>query len=370
MNLGLKRMYRLLLRSIMISSTWAATLGVPSTAQAQQPRRIPIGLNGVPQPGVSRDWKIAEEFQIDFFKAQFPWHEHNPGKYSWPDSVEKDEFKDHLVALKRRHYTISITCTVVHMERKYLPPYLDGRRFNDDYLLERWETYLRAFLARYGSEIDFLNIGNEVNAYFGSHRNEWKDYVAFVKRGSEVIRESTPAIRIGVVLEAGNLEPYWHDVEPFCDYLAVTYYTPCSAFTKSPTAEALDPDSDQYFQKALNEVIRSAGNKQVLITEIGCATHEAVDSSPELQAAFIRQLFEWLRDDKQDKILGVSWLSHIDWPYEGTKTALEGQFDAQVLNHEPFIRYLTSLGLMYEDGTKKPGYDVFKREVLRYHRSE
>lgn len=31
---------------------------------------------------------------------------------------------------------------------------------------------------------------------------------------------------------------------------------------------------------------------------------------------------------------------------------------------------LTSLGLKYEDGRKKPGYDVFKNEILRYRKTD
>jgi len=40
--------------------------------------------------------------------------------------------------------------------------------------------------------------------------------------------------------------------------------------------------------------------------------------------------------------------------------------DGELLKHEPFLRYLTSLGLTYENGTRKPGYDVFKHEVAKY----
>ncbi len=94
-----------------------------------------------------------------------------------------------------------------------------------------------------------------------------------------------------------------------------------------------------------------------------------IDSSPKLQAQFIEQLFAWLCG-KEDRILGVSWLSHIDWPYAHTKQALQGFLDEALLEHEPFMRYLTSLGLMYEDGAKKPGYDAMKNTLARYRRGE
>ena len=73
---------------------------------------------------------------------------------------------------------------------------------------------------------------------------------------------------------------------------------------------------------------------------------------------------------KEDRILGISWLSHIDWPYAHTKRALQGYLDEALLERESFMRYLTSLGLMYEDGAKKPGYDALKNSLARYRRGE
>jgi hypothetical protein len=80
-------------------------------------------------------------------------------------------------------------------------------------------------------------------------------------------------------------------------------------------------------------------------------------------------LIAWL-PGKGDRILGISWLSHIDWPYAHTKQALQGYLDEALLEREPFMRYLTSLGLMYEDGRKKPGYDVLKNSLALYRRGE
>ncbi len=178
-----------------------------------------------------------------------------------------------------------------------------------------------------------------------------------------------PKIRVGVVFSYNDAATYWRDLEPYCDYLAFTYYAPNSSLTKSPTANSLDPEHPHYFAAALDNMLHLAGTKPVLITEIGCATHESIDSSPELQAQFIRKLVAWL-PGKGDRILGISWLSHIDWPYAHTKQALQGYLDAVLLEREPFMRYLTSLGLMYEDGTKKPGYDALKNSLASYRRGE
>jgi hypothetical protein len=342
-------------------------LAVPawSAEQGLEAERISIGLNGVPGHSDAEGWAIANEFQLNFFTTIIQWSEPEPGAYFWPATPEEDTFLQHLRALKKKGYRVALTNTTVHMDQKHLPKYLEGKRFNDPDFLNRWEAFLTAFLTRYGDVVDFLNLGNEVESYFGGHMEEWPDYVEFIRRAREVVRKMGSDVQLGVVFADLDSAALWRDVESYCDYLANNYYTPCSAFLKSPTANALDVNHANYFAKSLNKTLRLAGDKPVLITEVGCATHESIDSSPELQVKFIGQLFEWLQG-KEDRILGVSWLSHIDWPYHGTKQALQGYLDEGMLEHEPFIRYLTSLGLMYEDGAKKPGYEAFKTALAHY----
>ena len=333
--------------------------------------RLPIGLEGVPECGDPQSWDMADELKLSLVLHWSSWDGSVPYSYSWTTSPDRDEFKRYLLELKGRGYKVVIADTTVHMDQKHLPTHLDGKRFNDPAVLDSWGRYLEQLLTHCGDQIDFLSIGNEVDLYFGNKPDEWNDYVEFFERGAETVRRVRPAIKIGVILkpEERSLAKYWKGVEPFCDYLAVTYYTPNSMFEKSPTAEGLEPDNPRYFATELDRAIRFSGGKPVLITEIGSATDPAIDSSPELQARFVELVFQWL-PGKEEKLLGMLWLTAQDWPYEGIRKALDGHLDARLLAHDPFVRFLCSLGLRYEDGTKKPGYDVFKREVLRYHRSE
>lgn len=335
-------------------------------SDSESPHKIPIGLNHLPKYRDINSRQMAEELGLNFIVGVTQWLEPEPDQYVWT-GAKHDEFQAHLKEMKERGYRISITFTNVHMDQKHLPKYLKGKRFNDPNLLDRWQKYLEVFLFRYGDYIDYLNIGNEVNNYFGKHYDEWTEFQRFFRRGEEVIRRLKPKIKVGVVLVESRREFFWKQIEPYCDHLAITYYTPCSAFGKSPTAEALDKNHYKYFARTLDEAIRVAGGKKILITEIGCATHPDIDSSPELQVAFIRALFQWLYG-KEDRILGMSWLAPTDWPYEATKQALQGYLDAAALQHEPFMKYLTSLGLKYEDGREKPGYAVFKDEISQYRR--
>ncbi len=363
-----RRVFSFLVSSMSLLPEAMIICGV-AILSAEEIPRIPIGLDRVPGYRNQEEQRMAKELGLNFIHETSQWIEPEPNQYAWPQSVREDKFLAHLKQLKKWRYKVSVTFTNVHMDQKHLPAYLKDKRFNDPYLLERWEKYLETFLPRYGDYIDFLNIGNEVNNYFGRHHDEWQDYVQFFKRGAEVIRRSRPNVRVGVVLVEDSREKFWKAVAPYCDHLAITFYTPCSVFAKSPTAEALDKTSPKYFRRTLDEAIRIVGEKKLLITEVGCATHPALDSSPELQAQFIESLFGWLRG-KEDKILAVSWLSAKDWPYEGTKRALKGYLDPALLKHERFMKFLTSLGLRYEDGARKPGYYAFQQEIARYRKGK
>ncbi len=334
---------------------------------AESSDRIPIGLNHVPKYREGSSRQMAEDLGLNFIVGITQWLEPRPGQYVWTGATN-DKFQAHLKEVKGWGYKVSITFTNVHMDQKHLPEYLKGKRFNDPYFLERWQKYLEAFLPRYGDYIDYLNIGNEVNNYFGKHYSEWGDYLEFFRQGEKVIRRLKPKIKVGIVLVESRRESFWKQVEPYCDHMGITYYTPCSAFGKSPTAEALDKNHYKYFGRTLNEALRVAGDKKILITEIGCATHRDIDSSPALQVQFVKALFEWLAG-KEDRILGMSWLAPTDWPYEATQKALKGYLDPAVLQHESFMKYLTSLGLKYEDGREKPGYAAFKNGIIQYRKA-
>ena len=172
--------------AVALLLAWTA-LGVAAESEkAREGTTVPIGLNGVPSQDHETDWAIAEEFQLDFFTTIFQWKEPKPGAYFWKEVKGEDPFKKHLQALKRRGYVVSLTNTTVHMDQKHLPKYLEGKPIDDPELLERWEAFLRAFLAEYGDSIDFLNLSNEVGSYFGGHREEWPAYLAFVRKDGSV----------------------------------------------------------------------------------------------------------------------------------------------------------------------------------------
>jgi len=341
---GILGLAAMLIAGICVMCGCAGAQASDASDSPRQVAGIAIGIQGLPGRGDAARWAAAEGLGLSYAGELFGWVEDEPGVYAWSREPEKDKLKRYFAELKKWGYKIQMADGTVHMDQKHLPKVMAGKRFNDPELLNAWEAYLTAFLAQYGDYIDFFAIGNEVLSYFHNKPDEWNDYVAFVKRGSEVIHRLRPEIKVGVIFAEEDPGKRWQDVAPFCDYFGYNYCTPCSTFRKSPTKHALDPERPEHFAKIFEQALRTAGDKPILISEMGCATHPEIDSSPELQAQFIRMLFQWIRG-KEGRILAMSWLGVKDWPYEGTRQALQGYLDSRLLEHGGFMRYLTSLGL-------------------------
>jgi len=330
---------------------------------AAAPAKTRLGVQGL--PGDPQEFALAEKASVNFGRFFGRWDEPVPGQYNWNTNVDEiPVLGAYLRELKRRGFTAYVMLANVHMEGLQMPEYLAGRPFDDPYVIERWELYLTKFLDRYGRWIDYISIGNELDAYFSKHEEQFPGFVEFVARGAEVIRREAPHIQVGSVLTSSGFESWWPQLAPHLDFLGATYYAPVNMFGGSKK-RPLDESHPDYFSKALSRVLKAAGEKKVLLAELGCATAPEVNSSPEAQAEFIRRFFEWL-PQYEDRILAVQFVSLRDWPYQGTKAALKPLLSAELLSNETFLRFLSSLGLRDEKGNPKPGWRAWVRAAQQY----
>jgi hypothetical protein len=341
----------------------AAMLFLAPVAARAEP--VPIGVGGLPHAGNAEESEISKDLGLNFITETSAWDEPKEGDYPWADTQD-DPFGDRLKKLKGQGCTLSVTLTVVDDDKKRMPFYLEGRPFDEPRVLTRWAAFLKAFLQRYGDSIDYLNFGQKVNGYFVKHDTEWPAFVRFVAAGAAVVRKEKSKTSVGVVLkDSDDPAKFWRDVAPGCGHLALAYIAPCSAFTKQPTSQALDPKQGLYFGRVFESLMRQAGGKKLLLTEVGCPSHPSLDSSPEIQAQFITALFAWLHQ-AEGRVAALSYVGDKDWPYEATRGVLKQALGDEILKYRGIIRLLTSQGLRYEDGKKKPAYDALKKAIEQY----
>jgi hypothetical protein len=353
---------------MLVAKMLAAVAVVMAFASAQAAAEpAPIGVGGLPHGGNQEEEAVAKDLGLNFVADFSLWDEPKEGDYPWASSPD-DPFGERLKKLKQQGYAVCMTLKNIDDDKKRMPLYLEGRPLDDPLVLARWAAFLKAFLARYGDSIDYLNFGHKVNGYFLKHENEWPAFVRFVAAGAYVVRKEKPKLSFGVVLKDTD-EPakYWRELAPACSHLALAYTAPCSVLKKQPTAQALDPRQGIFFARTLESLMRQAGGRKLLLTEVGCASHTSLDSSPEIQAQFITMLMAWLRQSERS-VAAVSYVGIKDWPYEATRGVLRQAFGDEILQYRGVIRLLTSQGLKDEEGRNKPAYDALKKAVEQYRK--
>lgn len=309
-------------------------------------------------------WRQVDDFDLNFWRSGLIYE--RSGERAWAPLPDAERFKRKLEEIDSRGWAISFTESIISIDQNNTPDRFRGTPLDDPKLLDAYEVYLRDFMARYGAHLDFYNIGNEVSTYFSAHPEEWPGFIGYVKRGATVLRELKPELKIGIVFTSDGGARFWPDVAPLLDYFAYTYYAPFSTSgNKSPAKDALDPASPQYFPKAMEEMLALAAGKPVMITEIGCPSSPEIDSSPEVQAQFVELLFDWL-EEHDEQVLGICFLELQDWSPTEMPQKLQNVLDERIWRIPGMLEYLTSLGLLNLDGTKKPAYEVFKRAVRQY----
>jgi hypothetical protein len=351
-----------------VAKMLAAVVAVMAFAAAHaMAEPVPIGVGGLPRAGNTEEEAVAKDLGLNFVADFSLWDEPKEGDYPWVSSPD-DPLGDRLKALKLKGYAVCITLKNIDDDKKLMPLYLAGRPLDDPLVLARWGVFLKALLARYGDSIDYLNFGHKVNGYFIKHENEWPAFAKFVAAGAFVVRKEKPKLSFGVVLKDTD-EPakYWRDLAPACSHLALAYTVPCSVLKKQPTAQALDSRQGIFFARTLETLMRQAGGRKLLLTEVGCPSHTSLDSSPETQAQFITMLMAWLRQS-EGRVAAVSYVGLKDWPYEATRGVLRQAFGDEILQYRGIIRMLTSQGLKDEEGKNKPAYEAFKKAVEQYRK--
>ena len=351
----------------MLRTTLLAALAAVMAAGLAQAAAapVPIGLAGLPHSADADGVKIAKELGLNFIVETTTWDEPKEGDYPWAEGSD-DSFAARLEDLKRQGYTVCVTLKNVEDDKKQMPLYLEGRPFDDPQVLRRWVAFLKEFVGRYGDGIDYLNFGHQINGYFPKHEDEWAGFVKFVGAGAMLVRKERPKMSVGVVLkDTDDPAKFWRDLAPACTHFALTYTVPCSVIEKNPTSSALNPKQPTFFGKTLDTMLQLAGRRKVLLVEVGCASHASLDSSPEIQAQFIKALFAWLKRS-ESRVAAFSYAIDKDWPYEATKGALKQMFGDEIMKYRGFVRLLSSRGLRDEEGNKKPAFEAFKAAIEQY----
>jgi hypothetical protein len=369
-NVGLVRWGRgrdaYLLSSFRRGEGPAATITREDTGRTAEPRpaprtassggRVLIGLdaNAHGKSGSGKRGKLnalqqAYDAGMTLLHIAPKWDEfERSGKYQFNDDAQAiGEFA------AEHNLPIALNIRVIDTNQRSMPKEYEGWRFDDERLAERLRAAIRAFPASYKRHTRYLAIGNEVNPYFASRGGEIDQYAQLLRRVRDTIRQEFPNAQFTVnftfdaVSDMGRYRP----LTELTDFASFTYYPLNADFTMRPIAD---------LRRDVDRMLDAAGGKRLYIQEIGYASAERLGSSPARQAEFYETAFDILRE-RGDRVVGATFLFMSDLSrfiveYLGIYYRLP--------NSDNFKAYLQTLGVIEQNGTPKPAWDVFRREAM------
>jgi len=306
--------------------------------------------------------RMAKTNGVQVLHSYMLWDqvEDSPGERSW-------DWNDALMGYRfHEGFEVSLVINLIHTSvRGPLPEDLKDKDFDDPEFIQRFTDFILDVLERY--PVQYLCIGNEVNDYFVTHRDEIPAYQTFFQSVYLSIKEQHPDVMIAMTFA-------YHDAEShnaldiieqldLGDFLPVTLYLYDQGFqfTRDPFE----------LESYINRILDLAGEKPIALVEIGWNTAESLGGTQEDQALFLSETFRLLTE-YQDRIEFMSWFNlHDSKPENAAESALTFLSDRPDLTRDEefmaqFIDFLNYLGLRENDGTPKEAWLVFQREASMY----
>ena len=242
---------------------------------------------------------------------------------------------------------------VVDTNQRSMPKDLMGKKFNDRVVKERLSSKLEAIVKRTNGKVKHYLVGNEIEGYFRSRKNEIGEYAELVSAAIATIKAAQPDALVSVSTGFDGLEAIQSTLKPIAnqtDFLAVTYYPLSPDFT---VRDAGTVRGD--FAKILN----AAGGKKILLQEVGYPSDPKNNSSEDKQAQFFSTFFDELRNHG-NKFIGANICFMSDFSDELSDTFVK-YYKAE--GADKFRAFLKTLGLFDDRGRAKKSWDVFQAKT-------
>ena len=256
---------------------------------------------------------------------------------------------------------MSLIITPIDVPGRFLPAYLEGKKFNDPLVIHSFNNLIDAlFNASDGivdpSRVIALSVGNEIDHYNWAANNdeisEYKEFLLAIK--PKVNSYGIPLHFTGTLYGMSQSGNIWLDMGQVVDKVSFTYYPLNSDFTvKSPDVVFSD----------LNSITTKFTGKDLFLQEIGYPSSTTLNSSQAKQAEFFCNFFNaW--DSHREQITHVSILRFNDVSEVlAQATAVAYGIPGNIA----FIEYIRTLGIRTWNGKgeEKTAFDVIEKEIER-----
>jgi hypothetical protein len=233
--------------------------------------------------------------------------------------------------------------------------------WDDPQMIQRFEALFDEIQPLFNSHLKYISIGNEVDAYFQSHPEEFQGYVTFYDDIVAYIHMHAPGLQVGVTTTFtgtfGAAQTMVTQLTENSDVLIFTYY---------PLRPNFDPEPPDVPLTDFSTMVQFAGGRPVILQEVGYPSSRKLKSSAQKQKQFVQNVFTaW--NNVGPAIPFLIYFGMHDFGAKFTRSLVRYYGITDPTGH--FAAYLKSLGLRHVNDSAKPGWKAFVHGVATVNAS-
>lgn len=285
------------------------------------------------------------------------WHSLEPSQAGF-NADEWRKLNDAIQSAQTYALTEYVGIQVINTNKREMPDDLAGLAFDDDKVKRRFHALLDKLILPNKGRIKYLSVGNEVDAYLRAHPSEWSNYRRFYEDAAAYAKSLDAQIQVGVTATGsgafGESPAELRQLNAVSDVVILTYYP--LQFDAQMVVTVRDPS---VVQADFKRMLAFAGNKPLVMQEVGVPASPLNSSSEATQAAFVTQVFAAWKD-AEGRIPFLNYFLLHDVPQ---KTCDDWGVYYELAGSPSFKAFLCSLGLRTASGQPKLAWAVFQNEA-------
>jgi hypothetical protein len=330
---------------------WLLLAAVVQAVFAQGSERIlAIDLNEAQGMDYQSAFELALDVGVQNVNLTFDWRDLE----ATPGQIASDFFPIINLFYPAYDMPVSLFIRPISTNNKVVPSDLMEVAFDDPQMIERFKAVIDyAFAQTPDTRLTHLIIGSEIDAYLGTDATLWGQYTLFFREIRDYIKTSHP--EIWVTTEGlfdgmmGDAQPFFDAIHEYADGIGVSYYPLDADFGARPPEGVHDDFA---------ALVEAYGDKPIHFFQLGYPSSKLLNSSEELQAQFIREVFAaWDSYAEQIVFIEFTWLHDI------SSEAVAFNEDYYGFKNEAFAAFLGTLGLRSSSGVDKLAFIALREEA-------
>lgn len=336
----------------------------PPPASYNQPGTNPPGArNGAVRVALAANTFANESFSPSAVQARFrqaveagvnliyispKWNEVETGR----ENYKLDDIRYQISEAADLGFPAILHLRIIDTNQRAVPSDLSGKAWDSAEMIARAGKLIDAVVPLLRNKVEYFLVGNEINGYFGQHRNEVDSYARLVSSLAGKIRNRVPGAKVSVSTNFDGIDDCRALLRPVCeksDFFATTYYA------LSPSFMVRDPAGTE---GDLQHLLQAAGNKKVFLQEVGYPTSPVNGSSEDKQAQTFSRVLDFAASHS-DHFIGLNFTFMSDF-----SDSMVRQFTRYYgSGANQFGSFLKTLGMFDDQGRPKRSWGVFSQKV-------